>query len=162
MITRKLADNMSVVMGSLALALILGALGFQYIGRYAPCQICHWQRWPLFAAIALGLVVGPLMRDQSAAIRQAVVTGTILLVALSGAIGVYHAGIEWMWWPGPSHCTGNLYIIGAPIDPNAYKVVPCDKPALTILGLSLAAWNAIISLGSAVTAATIVRMARKA
>lgn len=163
MTIKKLADNMSFLVGGVALALMLGALGIQFIGRYEPCEICHWQRWPLYGAIFLGLVGGYVARQQSAQVKQAVITGTILLVALSGAIGVYHAGIEWMWWPGPTHCTGNLYVLGAPVDPNAYKVVPCDKPALFIpagWGLSLAAWNALISLGTALVAAVIVRKAK--
>jgi disulfide bond formation protein DsbB len=155
----KLGRNMNYVMAALASALLLGALGIQYIGRYQPCDICHWQRWPLFAAVFVGIIGGIVTESASPAIRKALISATILLVALSGAIGVYHSGIEFGWWPGPSHCTGNLFVLGAPVDPNAYKVVPCDKPTL-FFGVSLANDNALISLGSAIIAALIVRKAK--
>jgi disulfide bond formation protein DsbB len=39
-----------------ALALLLGALGFQYVHHLPPCEMCHWQRWPHIAAAAIGLL----------------------------------------------------------------------------------------------------------
>ena len=159
---KKLADNMSILMGALALALLMGAWAFQYIGRYAPCEMCMYQRYPLYGAAFIGLIGGLAARNQSSIVRQAVVTATILLVALSGAVAVYHAGGEWKFWKLPEACTGPRFVLGAPVDPNAYKIVRCDQPAIVYLGLSLAGYNALISLGSAIFAALIVRKAKSA
>ena len=163
MTLKKLADNMDFLMGALASALLLGALGIQYIGRYAPCELCILQRWPLLGAAIVGLIGGFAVRGQSSIVRQTIVTATILLVALSGAIAVYHAGGEWKFWQLPQACTGPRFVLGAPADSNAYKIVECGKPAMILWpGLSLAGYNALISLGSAILAALIVRKAKKA
>ena len=72
-------------------------------------------------------------------------------IAVSGAIGVYHAGVEWGLWPGPQDCTGALTKPPSIQDflkqLETVKVVRCDAVAIRILGLSLAGWNAVISAG---------------
>src|SRR5512135_205752 len=99
--------------GAVALALILGALAFQYIGGYPPCEMCHWQRWPHIAAAVVGLGGGLLVTsgaiDRKLALPLAVLAAA--LVASSGALGIYHAGVEWKFWPGPEACTSS-YIPG--------------------------------------------------
>ena len=52
------AETVARGVGLGALALIAGALGFQYIGGIAPCEMCHWQRWPHIAAAIIGIVGG--------------------------------------------------------------------------------------------------------
>ena len=49
-------EQISRLMGAGALALLLGALGFQVFAHLAPCEMCHWQRWPYIAAAILGLL----------------------------------------------------------------------------------------------------------
>jgi disulfide bond formation protein DsbB len=148
----KRADNvwLAAALGFAALALILGALGFQYIGGLPPCEMCHWQRWPHIAAAVVGIVGAALIRlglvDRSAG--NFLVAITALLIATSGAIGVYHAGVEWHWWPGPSTCTGPAFRFQGTLDLNA-PVVRCDAAAWRLFGISLAGYNAIISLGLA-------------
>ncbi|MGH6872703.1 MAG: disulfide bond formation protein B [Rhizomicrobium sp.] len=150
--------RIAFALGTLALALILGALGFQYIGHYPPCEMCMWQRYPHIAASFVGIVGGGLVAtgrlDKRFGAPLAVLT--IILVALSGAIAVYHAGVEWKWWKGPSACTGGPY--SGPMDLNQH-VVLCDIAAWRLMGLSLAGYNAIISLGAAALGA--IALARK-
>ncbi|HEY1711023.1 MAG TPA: disulfide bond formation protein B [Rhizomicrobium sp.] len=141
--------------GAVSLALILGALGFQYIGDYQPCEMCHWQRWPHIAAAVIGLVGGSLVAigrlDRKFAVPIAGLT--ILLVALSGALGVYHAGVEWKFWPGPSACT-SAYVPGQAVDFTHMGHVPmCDRAAWRLFGISMAGYNALVSLGVAAVAA---------
>ncbi|HEY8253196.1 MAG TPA: disulfide bond formation protein B, partial [Rhizomicrobium sp.] len=50
-------EQIARLMGGIALALVLGALGFQYVIHLAPCEMCHWQRWAHIAAAIIGLVV---------------------------------------------------------------------------------------------------------
>ena len=78
-------------------ALMLGALGSQFIGGLFPCEMCHWQRWPHEAAIALALFAFPLGDKRAGRIVLAL---AIVAILVSGAIGVFHAGVEYHWWQG--------------------------------------------------------------
>jgi disulfide bond formation protein DsbB len=148
------ATQIALLLGAISAALILGALGFQYIGGYPPCEMCMWQRYPHFGAIVAGLVGGLLLTmgalPQNLAKSVAIVT--LLLVAATGLIGVYHAGVEWHFWAGPAACTGSAFQISGKLDLNAH-VVSCDHAAWRLFGISMAGYNAIISLGAAVIAA---------
>lgn len=135
-------------LGAIALALVLGALGFQYFAHFPPCEMCHWQRWPLIAAAILGLAPAALVKPGERALRL-IALMTILLVAASAAIGAYQAGVEWHWWPGPAACTGARFVFHGLDDINAPGAVRCDVAAWRLLGISLAGYNALISGGSA-------------
>src|SRR5436190_6349587 len=89
--------------GGVSLALLLGAFAFQYLGGLAPCEMCIWQRWPHGAAILFGLVGGGLVaaRAVPASLARTLAILAILALAISGAIGIFHAGVEWKLWPGP-------------------------------------------------------------
>ena len=146
--------------GGVALALILGALGFQYIAHFPPCEMCHWQRWPLIAAACVGVIAGFSSRhDRSIGVWLALLA--ILLVAASGAIGAYQAGVEWHWWPGPAECTGERFVLGGLQNLNAPGAVRCDVAAWRLFGISLAGYNALISLGSAAIGAFMLARAPK-
>lgn len=125
---------------------IVGAWIFEYAG-FAPCELCLKQRWIYYAAIPFALIVLALGRSQPAILRAGL---TVLMLAWLGSMvfGIFHSGVEWGWWPGPSSCTGTGGFTGGLPDLSK-PVVMCDKPAIRILGLSLAGWNAIISLGMA-------------
>lgn len=83
-------------------ALMLGALGSQYIGGLYPCEMCHWQRWPHeFAIVAALFAFGT--RNHRAALVLVVLAA--LGIATSGGIGVFHAGVEYGWWPGITSCS---------------------------------------------------------
>jgi disulfide bond formation protein DsbB len=129
-------------------ALLGGAYGSQYIGGLFPCEMCWWQRWPHFAAVAiagLAFVVG------NAGYRRALVALAALAIATSGAIGGFHAGVEYGWWEGLTACTSMVSgtgddllksIMGAPL-------VRCDVAPWTLAGISLAGYNFLLSLGGA-------------
>lgn len=134
----------AVLIFAISLATIAGAWIFEYFG-YAPCELCLMQRWSYYAGVPLALVVA-LVAPVNAGVARA---GLVLLALLwlgSTGFGAYHAGVEWKWWPGPSTCGGQAGFSGGLPDLSA-PVVLCDTPALIILGLSLAGWNAVISLG---------------
>jgi disulfide bond formation protein DsbB len=136
--------------GIVSLALLIGALLFQYVGHYPPCEMCHWQRWPHIASAVIGLGGGLLLaggilpRQLSSAIAWL----AVLAIAVSGALGVFHAGVEWHFWPGPAACTTGFQVTAGPIDFNA-PVPHCDIAAWRLFGISMAGYNAIISLGAA-------------
>jgi disulfide bond formation protein DsbB len=160
--TRRRLDpaSVAVLLGAAASALIVGALGFQYLDNLPPCEMCMWQRYPHFAAAGVGLAGGILVRMKLLpnAWGTAFAIAAALLIAVSGAIGVYHAGVEWQWWKGPQACTGPAFQLTAgPLDLNA-PVVRCDKAAWRLLGISLAGYNALLSF--AVAAAGLALAAR--
>ncbi|KMW57422.1 Periplasmic thiol:disulfide oxidoreductase DsbB [Candidatus Rhodobacter oscarellae] len=122
-------------------ALLLGAWGFQYLG-YAPCKMCLWQRWPHGAAVLFGVAA------MAAPVAILTLAGA-LAAATTGAIGVYHTGVERGWWEGPSSCSSGD-ITGMSTDDlfnqiMAAPLVRCDEVAWQLLGLSMASWNALIS-----------------
>ena len=130
-----------------SVATLGGAFAFQYIGGLAPCHLCLLQRWPHAAAILLGVLA--LLVSW----RLVPMLGAVAALTTSG-LGVYHTGVERGWWEGPTTCTsgpidtlsaGDLLnqILAAPI-------VRCDEVAWSMLGLSMASWNAILSLALAV------------
>jgi disulfide bond formation protein DsbB len=143
---------------AVAMAATVGtALGFQHLGGYIPCKLCLEQRTPYYAGIPLmALAVFASMLNWPAALTRGLLIIGGLLMAYGLYLGVYHAGVEWAWWPGPTDCaavapveTGGGGILDA-----INTVIPpsCDKAALRILGLSLAGWNAIASLFLALVA----------
>ncbi|WP_146345531.1 disulfide bond formation protein B [Phaeobacter marinintestinus] len=128
-------------------AMLLGAFGFQYLGDMAPCKMCLWQRWPHAAAVVIGLVALAL---PGAALP---LLGALAALTTAG-IGIYHTGVERDWWEGPTSCTAgdvsNLtpeqlleQIMAAPL-------VRCDDVPWEMLGLSMASWNAVVSIGLAI------------
>lgn len=156
-------EEIALALGALALAMILGALGFEYLGGLPPCEMCMWQRWPHIAAAVIGIGGGAAalagIFDRRLATSIAILA--LMLVALSGAIGAYHAGVEWKWWPGPSQCTGPAFQITGKLDLNA-PVARCDAAAWRLFGISLAGYNAIISIGAALIGAFALARSRKA
>lgn len=128
--------------------LLLAALGFQYIGGLAPCDLCITQRWPHLVAVVMGVLAW--------FVPPRILWRTIgLLAALATAgYGLYHTGVERAWWQGPTACSGGGNV-GA-LSPEdllqqilAAPVVRCDAVAWEFLGLSMASWNALASLGLA-------------
>jgi disulfide bond formation protein DsbB len=118
-------------------ALVLGALGFQHLGRLSPCEMCHWQRWAHLAVLA----------TSAAAFRfPALMPLPLLAMAIAAALGGFHAGVEQKWWDGPTQCAASLpaggdlmgSILAAPL-------VRCDQIPWSFLGLSMAGWNLVIS-----------------
>src|SRR6478672_5453452 len=87
----------------LPLALLGGALGSQYLGGLHPCEMCYWQRWPHGAAIVLAALAFTAPAETSRS--RALVLLAALAIAISGGIGVYHAGVEAKIFPGFTTCT---------------------------------------------------------
>ena len=132
------------------LGLLGGALGSQYIGGLAPCEMCDWQRWPHAAAILLAAFAftGPASGQRSRAFTLL----AALAIAVSGAIGVYHAGVELKIFEGFTTCTSTVRAASTEeLLAQLMKVplVRCDQVQWSFLGISMAGWNAIISLGGA-------------
>lgn len=152
----RLAQRLALAVPALLLA---GAYLSQYGFGLYPCEMCWWQRYPHFAAVGLALL------SFFAAPRRlwvALAAGGILT---SGLIGLFHAGVEYGWWEGITSCAAIPSanegesaldaIMNAPL-------VRCDEAAWTLLGISLAGFNFLISAGSALFIFNLLRKDPKA
>jgi disulfide bond formation protein DsbB len=137
----------------LPVGLLGGALGSQYLGGLFPCEMCMWQRWPHLAAIGAALAAIALRGNPSMSAVFTVLAG--LAIATSGAIGVFHAGVEYHWWEGLTRCTASALSLE---DILAAPLIRCDVAAWTFLGISLAGFNAIFSL---IGAALVIGLAAR-
>ena len=134
-------------------ATVGGALAFQHIGGYIPCKLCYEQRIPYYVGAPLTLLaLLAALTPLPGVVSRVLLLGGAALMAYGLYLGVYHSGVEWAWWPGPTDCG----MVVAPPDTGGNgvldslnSVIPpsCDEAALRILGLSLAGWNAIAALG---------------
>jgi disulfide bond formation protein DsbB len=134
------------------------ALAFQHIGGYTPCALCLLQRDPYYYAIPLGIlaILGSLLKIP-VWITRALLALIGVAMLIGAGMAVYHSGVEWGFWEGPSTCAtsapsittnaGNL--LG---DLNAIKAPSCNDAALRVLGLSFAGWNVIASVALAAIA----------
>ena len=135
----------------LALGVPALLLAGAYVGQYGfglyPCEMCWWQRYAHMAALpfaALALMAGP---DRVRALVLAA-----LAIAVSGAIGFYHAGVELDYFEGFTQCTSGAAGGSAADllrDVFARPLVRCDDIQWSFLGVSMAGWNAILSLSAA-------------
>lgn len=122
-------------------ALLGGALAFEYIGGLVPCEMCMWQRWALASALVLA-TLGLLLRA-----RWLMALGA-LAVLVGAAIAGFHAGVEQKWWEGITACAASPIggstadVIGAVL---TAPIVRCDAIPWSMLGLSMAGWNFMIS-----------------
>jgi disulfide bond formation protein DsbB len=142
----------------LPLGLLGGALGSQYLGGLHPCEMCYWQRWPHGAAIVLAVLAFTASAESSRS--RALTLLAALAIAVSGAIGVYHAGVELGIFEGLTACTATGAVTLQDI--LATPLVRCDQVQWAFLGISMAGWNAILSLGGAAVIAFLsLRLASK-
>jgi disulfide bond formation protein DsbB len=132
-----------------SLLTIIGAFVFQWAG-YAPCHLCLMERWAYYAVIPLSLILSGIARSNFGLARWGLLLIALILIA-NAVFGVYHAGVEWKFWPGPGTCTGSDLGDGLP-QLTDEPVINCDEAAIRILGLSLAGWSAVICAALAVVA----------
>ncbi|NNC53550.1 MAG: disulfide bond formation protein B [Erythrobacter sp.] len=152
----RLAQRFALAVPALLLA---GAYISQYGFDLYPCEMCWWQRYPHFAAVALALMGFVLAPKR---LWVALAAGAILT---SGLIGLFHAGVEYGWWEGVTSCAAMPQaddgqnaldaIMNAPI-------VRCDEAPWTFLGVSLAGFNFLISTGAALVIFNLLRKSEKA
>lgn len=147
----------------LPIALLGGALGSQYLGGLVPCEMCYWQRWPHGAAI---LLAGLAFTAPPASERSRTLTLlAAAAIAVSGAMGVYHAGVELGIFEGLTTCASTATGASTAELLKAIMKTPlvrCDQVQFAFLGISMAGWNAILSMGGVVVIAWLTLRSRPA
>ena len=148
----------ALLVAAIAAATLAGAWFFQLVMGLVPCPMCLEERYAYYLAVPLGLLVA--FAAAKDAPRGIVLVGLALLMLAAlgnAAFGVYHAGVEWKFWAGPTECTGAVGNFGSAANLleqlDKVKVVRCDEIQWTFLGLSLAGYSALVSLLMAAIAA---------
>jgi disulfide bond formation protein DsbB len=141
----------------IALATPLALLGGAYLGQYSfglfPCEMCWWQRYAHFAALALAVLAFVVPAG-----TRAIVGLAAFAIAVSAVIGGFHAGVEYHWWEGLTACSTAVAAGGDPLAAimNA-PLVRCDVAQWELLGISLAGWNFLFSGAAALAIVLLLR-----
>jgi disulfide bond formation protein DsbB len=136
-------------------AMLATAHAFQSFGGLAPCTLCLQQRdvyWTAMAVAGVALIVG--LTPARRRLGPAFVLVLVGVFAVGAAIAARHAGAEWKWWPGPATCSGggggvSAAALAALMHGAKVAAPRCDEAAWRMLGLSMAGWNVLVSLGLA-------------
>lgn len=131
-------------------AVLAGAWGFQLIGGIVPCELCLFERGPYYGIAAAALIA--LLIGRHSTTVALLWLAALVFIAGTG-LALYHVGVEQHWIAGPTACTGaggpaasieelRRRLLAAP-------VVQCDQVQWSLFGVSLAGWNAAISLALA-------------
>jgi disulfide bond formation protein DsbB len=148
----------AVVVAAGGAAAILGAYFFQYVVGLKPCPLCLDQRIAFYVSIPLAIVVAIAAgRDAPRGLVAAGLGVIALAMLFNSGLALFHAGVEWKWWPGPQECSGPLTDLTAGGDLLSslqnLTIVRCDEAQWRFLGLSLAGYDVPISLALAAIAA---------
>lgn len=145
-----LATSLVLLVGMAAT--VGGALGFEHLGGYVPCALCLLQRSPYYYGIpvAIAAAIGSYLKIPSPVVRLLVLVIALLMIVGAG-MGVYHSGVEWGFWEGPSACSAPVDSVPTNAndllgDLNKVHGPSCTVATFRFLGLSFAGWNVIASL----------------
>jgi disulfide bond formation protein DsbB len=154
------------LVAALSSALMLAiAHAFETFGGLAPCTLCLKAREVYWVALAVGLVgtAGQMALKDDRIRRLASLLLAVVFVVGVG-VAIYHAGAEWKFWPGPKTCASGglsqLTSLDAIMKGERIKPPACDEAAWVFLGLSMAGWNALISLKLVVYSVLAARLRR--
>ena len=146
--------GLAILTALLGAAMLATAFAFQHMGGLDPCVLCIYQRWPWVAVIAAGLLALATTKAGPAGIAR-LLLGLAAIAMLTGAgIAGFHVGVEQHWWAGTSECGGvtgqakTVEELKAQL--MATPVTRCDEVAWSLLGISMAGWNLIVSAAGGV------------
>jgi len=148
----------------LGLAAILGAWGSQLFGGLVPCELCLEQRLAYYWGLPLIAAILVLWNRLPLTVWYVAMAVAAAIFAWGAYMGAYHAGVEWGFWPGPTACTGlgDANLNFGDLSGEIEAVIPCDKVQFRFLGISLAGYNALVSLAIvALLLAAIVDQVRR-
>jgi disulfide bond formation protein DsbB len=135
-----------------AIAVIMIALAFEYLGGYPACPLCLQQRYAYYLAIPALFVALSLLAAENTRTAGLVFLAVGIVFLANAGLGAYHAGIEWGYWQGPATCSAEQPLstsTGGLLKGLERRVIRCDEPQWRFLGLSFAGWNVVMSLALA-------------
>lgn len=139
-------------------AMLATAHAFQTFGGLPPCPLCLRQREVHWVAAGLALAFMVIVRLPGGGSWRAPSCWILGLVFLVGAgVAGFHAGAEWGFWEAPASCVGSggvdAHALQAFLQGAEVRAARCDEAPWVFAGLSMAGWNAVISLALAAASA---------
>jgi len=156
---KMLFNNPAIVCSIIALTSLLsigGALLSQYGFGMEPCILCIYQRWPHAIAILLGfaglyLASRKTTRSSKQAALIIIISAPVFLIG--AAIAFYHVGVEQHWWASALEaCAADFSTLGNNLlqQIETKPAVRCDVIPFELFGISMAGYNALLSVIMAV------------
>jgi disulfide bond formation protein DsbB len=163
-LSKFLLDHWPLTAACASAAMLAAAHAFETFGGLAPCHLCFYQRDVYWVALSVG-VIGFILGYMRLGWARRGADALLALIFLVGmGVAAYHAGVEWKWWPGPASCTGggtvNAGQLAAFLNGAKLNVPQCDQAAWRMFGVSMAGYNAVISLGLVALSVLAVRKER--
>ncbi|SLN26851.1 disulfide bond formation protein B [Oceanibacterium hippocampi] len=153
-------DRLPLILAAASAAMLLFAFASQVVFDLIPCKLCIWQRWPHVAVVIISLVAWGFWASRPQ-LGQALTAIAGLILLVGAGIALFHVGVEQQWWQGLEGCTappGEAQSLDALRQQLlATPIARCDEVAWSLFGLSMAAWNGLISLALAGLAFQAVR-----
>jgi disulfide bond formation protein DsbB len=147
----------AAIVAAVGLLTIVGFFFFQFVMKLPPCPICLEERNAYYVSVPLAVLL--MLGASHGASRKVLLLGFLVIAAVmlwNTGLAAYHAGIEWKFWPGPQDCSGAIDKFGSAADLmkqlQSISLVRCDQAAWRFLGISLAGWDVLVSLGLACAA----------
>jgi disulfide bond formation protein DsbB len=147
----------AAIVAAVGLLTIVGFFFFQFVMKLPPCPICLEERNAYYVSVPLAALL--MLGASHGASRKVLLLGFLVIAAVmlwNTGLAAYHAGIEWKFWPGPQDCSGPIDKFGSAADLmkqlQSISLVRCDQAAWRFLGISLAGWDVLVSLGLACAA----------
>jgi disulfide bond formation protein DsbB len=140
---------------ALSASLLVGAWIFQYGFGYAPCQMCYWQRHAHKAVIGVAAISALWQFRRGVQLR---LTSILIIAAflISAGLALWHVGVEQGLIEALPSCAGGDVDLsqiaqGDVLGSLDKKVKPpaCTEVVWDLFGISMAGYNALLSLGGA-------------
>ena len=153
----------AAILGLVSGFMIMMAAVFEHGFGLHPCTMCYWQRIPHWLVIGLSAMCFLPMIAEKISLKYLVMLMAAALLVGAGIAG-WHAGVELKLLPGPTACSGGMALDGdasALLDQLlAAPVVRCDEVPWSLLGISMAGWNGLISFAMMLVAGVSVITSR--
>ena len=153
----KIAAGLAFILG---LAAILLAWASQIFGGLVPCELCLEQRWAYYWGLPVLALILAFWNRLPLTVWYVAMAIVTVIFAWGTYMGSFHAGVEWGFWPGPTACTGVGDSFSFESLNNLTPVIGCDVVQFRFLGISLAGYNALVSV--AVVALLILAIVTRA
>ncbi|HUH76406.1 MAG TPA: disulfide bond formation protein B [Devosia sp.] len=139
----KIAAGLAFILG---LAAILLAWASQIFGGLVPCELCLEQRWAYYWGLPVLALILAFWNKLPLTVWYVAMAIATAVFAWGTYMGSFHAGVEWGFWPGPTACTGVGDSFSFESLSNLTPVIGCDVVQFRFLGISLAGYNALVSV----------------
>lgn len=165
MLLRRDPAASAAVVFVVGLATMGGFFFFEYVLGYPPCPLCLDQRMAFYVSVPLAALLW--LGAGHGAASKVLLLGFLAIAGLmlwNTGLSVFHAGVEWKFWPGPTDCSGPLNKLGSVggllNKLQDIRIVRCDEAAWRLFGVSLAGYDVLVSLFLAGVAVCGVKAAR--